>query len=82
MKITTRTINNITGHTGCKLLKDQDEEPYEYCLCDFNQCNDMYPVYNSSTTITTGTTTTASSNSAISSVSIPLLIFTIVILIV
>ena len=82
MDITNRTLYNITGKTGCKRVKDSFES-YEYCLCDFNQCNDMYPIYKEITTLSiitrgpTPSTTTAASNTALS-VSIPLLIFTTV----
>ena len=91
MKIVTRTKFGKTGLTGCKLVEEPLEEPYQYCLCDFNQCNDMYPTYNgttdSTTTVSPITTTkwwqtTTSSNSAILPVSISLLLFTIVIVLV
>ena len=92
MKTTTRTNwFGKTGLTGCELVNKSDEEPYHYCLCDFQQCNDMYPIYNETTTSTTTVSpitttkwwrTTTSTNSAISPVSIPLLYFSIVIVLV
>ena len=91
MKTTTKTKFGKTGLTGCKLVEEPLEEPYHYCLCDFNNCNDMYPTYNEITTSTTTVSpitttkwwrTTTSTNSAISPVSIPLLYFSIVIVLV